>query len=402
MKQKAFVMPCYNLHDYAGHEFMYTKEIFAALQKKYKEKPIDICIFAREDVEKNIQEELRCLPHFSHVSYRQDDNIFLLIYSLIRREYFWFKENKELLNVIPKESMVFVHSFSIYSSWQWLFLNKYIKKNSHELKLVFRYSERLLPIYLKKFHRFICSYIGKHVDAEFFTDSVELKNEYEKYCKKNFIVLPVMAETEIVDFDEANSKLNDSNLNISYLGAARHDKGFHLLPELVEHYINDNKDIHFTIQCSIPGTNYLEDSCKKALEKIKTLSINYPEKVTLISSSVDQAMYRNLLRNSSILVLPYVGESYKTQTSGILVEALTNGIPCLVPSCTWLSTELSKTKGGIEFSIDNLDTLVASMEKLIVNYTHYKQLAIQNMQNEKTRFGAESQLKYIFGTKSSK
>jgi hypothetical protein len=397
MKHKAFIMPCYNLHDYAGHEFMYTKEILAALEKKYKEVTLDIRIFAREDVNEAIKNELNCLPHFSYVKYRQDDSIFTRISALINREYLWFKENKRLLNTIPDKSMIFVHSFSIYSSWQWLMLQKYIKKNGHELKLVFRYSERLLPSYLKRIHRLICKHIGKYVEADMFTDSLELKIEYEKYCKRIFTVLPVMAETEIVDYDEAKSKIDNINYNIAYLGAARYDKGFHLLPDIIEHYCNDIRDLHFTIQCSIPGTNYLEKSCEIALKKIQLLSAKFPTKVTLISHSVNQQQYRELLKNSSILMLPYIGESYKTQTSGILVEALTNGIPCVVPSGTWLSVELSRTNGGMEFLVENTNTLILSLDELITNYPKYKQYAINGMDNEKTRFGAESQLKYIVG-----
>lgn len=392
-KQQRFIMPCYNLHDYAGHEFMYTKEIKSALINSGLS--YDIFIYSRKDANQTIKNDLGCIPHFSHFEYRQDDNFFSRIISLIRREHHWFQENKALLISAPKNSLFFIHSFSIYSTWQWIFLNKYIEINDHELKLVIRYSEKLLPSYLKHIHRLICRLVGKITNAEMYTDSEELKAEYQKYFKKKFKVLSVMAETEVIGIDQAKMKSNKDTLNISYLGAARHDKGFHLLPSLVEYFCEKNFKVKFTIQCSVPGTKYIESSCEFALEKLQNLSRKYSNKIQLITQPVDQTHYRKLLTQASILLLPYIGETYKTQTSGILVEALTNGIPCIVPASTWLAKELNRTGGGTTFCVEEPDTLKNSLEDLIINFNKYNQLAVGEMNSEKLLFGANAQLKQI-------
>ena len=392
-----FIMPCFNLNHFAGHEYMYTKEIKRALSEgKYKGK-FEISIYARSDVEKKIQKDLDCYPYYRHVEYRQDDNFFNKFVALIKREYYWYKQNKDIIKKTPNDSIIFVHSFSIYSTWQWLFLNKYIKKNNHKLKIVFRYSERLLPNFLKLPHRFICRRFDDNVEAEVFTDSEELKFEFEQFCNKTFNVLPVMAETEVVSKEFAIEKAKISKKIVTYLGAARFDKGFHLLPEVINNFCKTDSETCFLIQASIPGTKYLERECEDALEQLFILQKKFPQRIEIIDKPVDQIGYRQLLKQASILLLPYIGPTYTTQTSGILIEATTNGIPCIVPSKTWLSTQLDRTGGGTVFDANDLSSLISCLKDVINNFSKYQANAINNMETEKHKNGAKAQVKCILG-----
>ena len=395
MNNVLFVMPCYNLNTYAGHEYMYTKEIVNSLPERLVNDTLDTKIYARKDVVSSIADELKCLRYFTHVSYRQDDGFLKKIISLIKRERKWYQENKKMICSQPAGSIIFVHSFSIYSTWQWIKLIHLCEKRNIKLKLVFRYSERLLPRYLRSVHRRICKQLKHGQKVTFFTDSEELKIEYERSCDAPFVVLPVMAETEVVDFTVASDKGKSGIKVISYLGAARYDKGFHLLPSLIEKSLKKNTNLQFVIQASVPGTQYHDQPCEAALARIEKLSQFYVGNIKLIKDSVDQAMYRELLRKTHILLLPYIGDSYKTQTSGILIEAITNGIPCLVPSDTWLSRELSKTGGGVEFSPKNDASLSNCFDTLIREYPLYHRKAIAEMKSERHKHGSVAQLKLI-------
>lgn len=390
-----FVMPCFNLHHFSGHEFMYTKELKMALLDGKYVNHFETIIFAREDVSAEIAKDLECIPYYNHVDYRQDDSLVKKTFALINREYYWFRQNKELINQLPNDSIIFIHSFSIYSTWQWLLLNKYILRKNHKLKIVFRYSERLLPNYLKKIHRMICGKFGERVNADVFTDSKELKVEYEQCCGRTFTVLPVMAETEVVSKEIAKEKAQTNKHIITYLGAARFDKGFHLLPVVVEHICTTDSKATFLIQASVPGTAYLEKECEIALVELFELQKRFPDRVKIIAEPVDQTVYRKLIRDASVLLLPYVGHSYKTQTSGILIEATTNGIPCIVPSFTWLSAQLIKTGGGVEFTINETKALISAIDEVLRNYRKYHSKAIDNMEAEKLKHGAKAQLMCI-------
>ena len=300
-----------------------------------------------------------------------------------------------MISQAPAGSIIFIHSFSIYSTWQWIFLNKYILKNNHKLKLVFRYSEKLLPSYLKCVHRSICKKLGKIIKAEVFTDSEQLKLEYEEYCEKIFKVLPVMAETEVANKEFALQKAKSGTKIVSYLGAARTDKGFHLLPEVVKDICLNESNVSFLLQASVPGTQYLERECEYALGQLYAVQSEFPDRVEIITEPVDQGRYRELLRKTSILLLPYIGNTYKTQTSGILVEATTNGIPCVVPIDTWLSEQLKNTRGGVAVEVDNPKEMIFGLKELIGNYAKYHALAVNAMEEERANHGAKAQLECI-------
>lgn len=386
-------MPCYNLHQFAGHEYMYTKELQTALLNQAEDyEPV---IYARTDVTSDIINEIGCKPYYSKVIYRQDNNFLKKIFALIKREYHWYLQNKKLLENLSDEAVIFVHTFSIYSTWQWIFLNRYVNQKNHKLKLVFRYSKKLLPKYLHWLHSKICKKVGEVVIADLFTDSEELRLEYEAHCARSFTVLPVMAETNVVAKNEALAKAQPDKFILTYLGAARHDKGFHLLPAVVEHLCQSTPNAFFTIQASVPGTAYLEAECEQALVDLHNLKQQFPSRITLITEPVDQKQYRRLVQEASILLLPYIGTSYKTQTSGILIEATTNGIPCIAPSQTWLSVQLDKTRGGITFEANNNKTLINAIDELLERYDEYLSNAVEHMDNEKLNHGAKAQLDCI-------
>ena len=93
-KDKHFIMPCYNLHQFAGHEFMYTKEIKTALLSDIIHNKFKVIIYSRADVDEKIQTELDCLPYYTHVDYRQDDKFLKKFFALMKREYFWYNQTK--------------------------------------------------------------------------------------------------------------------------------------------------------------------------------------------------------------------------------------------------------------------------------------------------------------------
>ena len=82
-------------------------------------------------------------------------------------------------------------------------------------------------------------------NVNFFTDTINLKHELEKIMHKNFQVLPI----PIVD-DITHCKMNaeKKEMSISYLGDARIEKGFLLLPEVIKNLHQDNRDYRFLIR----------------------------------------------------------------------------------------------------------------------------------------------------------
>lgn len=386
-----FIMACYGLHNYGGHEYMYTKAIRDNLPKNF-----ECQIWARKDIISEIKSELNAKPVFSKIQYNQEQSFFIKLYKLSIREYLWHKETKKELKRISSDNVdtiVFVHTFSLYSVWSWLRLLKYFNKSSIKLFLLFRYSEILLPRYLKNLYKYLCRKFPKNnPNINYFTDSNELAYEYKKSSNIELNVLPVMAKTDhdFIKKDFDNRKI----LNISYLGCARNDKGFFNIPSIIKRInkMSSDFEIVFNIQASLPGTDYMEKSCAEALDEINLLmKSSSSKKINLYRDQLNDSDYESLLLSSDLILLPYTGESYKVQTSGILIEAMANGIPCIVPKNTWMDKEIEKTFGGMIFDPIKHDDIATSVEKLINKYAEIYKNAQSSMNIVRQNHGPVAQ-----------
>ena len=133
--------------------------------------------------------------------------------------------------------------------------------------------------------------------------------------------------------------LASAPLTVSFLGAARADKGYNKLPGTIhalwDDYLKPNR-IQFMIHAFSRSQNVSETAQTKQL-----LTID-PIRVRLLTDPAGPAEYDDLLAASDILLLPYVAKHIRIRTSGVCAEALARGIPVVVPGGTWLSRQFRR------------------------------------------------------------
>jgi glycosyltransferase involved in cell wall biosynthesis len=124
----------------------------------------------------------------------------------------------------------------------------------------------------------------------------------------------------------AKSHIHDNHrLEVVYLGPARIEKGFHLIPDIVQCTIEflrqegfrENK-VNFTLQCSPQIVGY-PPQVLKAIERLRTYGKNI---VTLVSETLSTEGYLSLLARAHVVLLPYGVHEYRVRSSGIVSEAL--------------------------------------------------------------------------------
>lgn len=392
MSDIRFITICHGLHNHGGHEYMYTKGICDSLPKNFSHE-----VWGRKDVIPEVEASLSVEPVFSKVDYNQEMNLLFKGWKLLERESKWFREIRARLKILSttlrsdEKVVVFVHTFSIYNVWSWLFLVKYFQKNNIQLLLFFRYSSLLLPNGLKPLFYLLCSKLPKN-DVIYLTDTEQLKSEYAATSQLDLRVMPVVAKTSFDKIEELSDS-DDNTILLSYLGSARVDKGFQNLPSIVEkaYSMNLGSKIKFIIQASIPGVDYLESPCEIALLRLKELSSREGYDIQLILEHLSDGAYENLLEKSNLILLPYTGITYKVQSSGILVEAMAHGIPCIVPRGTWMESELSRTGGGVAFDSNDPSDVARSACSLLDNFSTYDSLAKKGAKEIKSHHGAPAQ-----------
>lgn len=123
---------------------------------------------------------------------------------------------------------------------------------------------------------------------------------------------------------------------ITYLGNARTEKGYHLLPQAIAALRRDfleTRRVRFVVQSN--ASLSLEEGVISAARR--RLASYGPDKVELVRRDLTTSEFQSLLFGSNLILLPYQAERYRRRSSGILVQAMVAGIPVVVPAGTWLS-----------------------------------------------------------------
>ncbi len=169
-------------------------------------------------------------------------------------------------------------------------------------------------------------------DARFFTDWNILSKYYEDLAGLKMGLVPISIDFSDFPEQEPLTDLDQRPLRFGFLGAARPEKGFELLPEAIHRYqvaraARGLDTSHFIIQ-----THSGETGTVDALEKT-------PGVQTLPFCVLGVDYYR-LLGMCDVVLICYDPESYYLRSSHILVEALGMARPVIATRDTWMEDEL--------------------------------------------------------------
>ena len=182
------------------------------------------------------------------------------------------------------------------------------------------------------FQRFQNSLTGQKV--YFYTDTDELTDQYIRLTGIPFGTLPIPHTHS----PSTAPSLGDRPLRIIYVGDARHEKGYHYLPRVVQDlwvdYVETGK-VAFLLQSNynLPGGE------PEAIVARAELQCYPTDKVKLLTEPLTSDEYRETLLSGDISLLLYDSQNYYARSSGILIESLAAGIPVIVPAGTWLAAQ---------------------------------------------------------------
>jgi len=147
---------------------------------------------------------------------------------------------------------------------------------------------------------------------------------------------------------------------ISYVGIARSEKGFHILPHLAEKFLSHD-DVIFYIQIPPPTLGTYEPAVQESIIKLKELP-----NVQLIDSLNEHDYEEFLLRSDFIYVL-YDEKSYYGRLSYTYMEAISSGSIPILNKKLWFAKEVEDTNAGVivenPFDVDETYHKVISIIK---------------------------------------
>lgn len=120
-----------------------------------------------------------------------------------------------------------------------------------------------------------------------------------------------------------------------FAGDARIDKGVALLPALLPRLAAANPDWRFAAHVNAAQA---WGEARAAAEALPGLRAGAPN-IEVTSGRLAATAYLDLLRGARIALFPYDPALYRRKSSGVLWEAISLGLPVVVPAGTWLENE---------------------------------------------------------------
>ncbi len=163
--------------------------------------------------------------------------------------------------------------------------------------------------------------------------------------------------------------LQAENFNkVLFAGAARVDKGFPTVVEIINLLKETNNKIPVTIQCSTTHKGVHGDEISSAIKRLQ--DINYPF-VNCLNDTLDREDYQAMMKNS-ILIQPYDAKHFADRVSGVTLDALKAGSPVVVPANTWMARLVERFDAGVIVeNNDDANQWLQAIQSVISRWEHY-------------------------------
>jgi len=173
--------------------------------------------------------------------------------------------------------------------------------------------------------------------VRFYTDTEALTRQYDDLGVVRFDTLPIPVPSSFGHSRDPERAL--AVPTILFAGDARVEKGFQLLPILVEQLKRESPaglSPRFIIQSnfSVPGG---EPVAARACRQLRSHAKNG---VRLIDEPLQPDAYCAIFHASDISLIPYDPLEYRARSSGVFAESVAAGLVTIVPSGTWMAAQL--------------------------------------------------------------
>ena len=347
----------HTLKDYQGHSFEYCKSVREiAIAKGWI-----VTTLGTSQITNQIQQELNATAFFKHDffhNYPLNPLAYLLpsrVATAIQSRWNYRQHSKslfaDLCKLIPdcntsEPVLIFFPTFSFNDIIGITrFAEKLNSSSNTKIAMVQHFTSR--PNLEKDFfpHR-LYSHSLRYLSQSpaknkihLFTDSKNLSAEYKSYIDKPFKVLPI--PHTLPSYLKHQNETTKNKLIVGYLGDARTNKGFHLIPEAIKHVTSalGNDAIDWEIQANI--RNHQEWQTVQGVNLLKTMPA-----IKLHHTPMNTDAYHKLMAEIDIFMLPYTLENYHSQSSGVFAETRGLGKVSVVSRGTWMAEEITNHGGG--------------------------------------------------------
>ena len=195
--------------------------------------------------------------------------------------------------------------------------------------------------------------VGKQ-RVSFYTDTDELTAQYNRLGAAEFHTVPIPHTHRPAPEKPAGP------LRLIYVGDARKEKGFHLIPHVLQELWQDYAATG-RIACTLQANYNIPQGEPEAVIAKGSLLGMSRDVVQLLDKPLSSEQYAALLLSGDINLLLYDRDNYYARSSGILVESLAAGMPVVAPAGSWLVRQFLAEQYAWQESLRERMTVVQTL-----------------------------------------
>ena len=161
--------------------------------------------------------------------------------------------------------------------------------------------------------------------------------------------------------------------HLLFAGAARQDKGFPEVVDLVELLHAKGACIPVTLQTSAEHYEKYDDATRQAMGRLERCG--YPH-VRRVAETLPLADYHGLFAGAICLQL-YSRNDFSDRISGVTLDALTNGSPVITLSDTWMARVVAGYGAGVVIDTAEPETVCNAVMQVLEEYAAYRDNALK-------------------------
>lgn len=176
--------------------------------------------------------------------------------------------------------------------------------------------------------------------------------------------------------------------HILFAGAARQDKGFSEVVDLIAHMERTEEKIPITLQVSAEHYSKYDETTRKDIIRLDSCAYPYLIK---ISETLQHGDYRELFSGAICLQL-YSQQDFADRISGVTLDALNAGSPVVTLAGTWMARIVTEFEAGVVITSPEPETVLGALKHVREQYEFYRNNASEAGSELQRRNSAE----YLF------
>jgi hypothetical protein len=156
-------------------------------------------------------------------------------------------------------------------------------------------------------------------------------------------------------------------------GAARIDKGFPAVVDLVAHLNERKMNLPVSVQASPDHYDRYEPRVQAEIDRLGNIGYSH---LTMYFKTLRGEEYRDLFRGA-VCLQPYDPADFADRVSGITLDALSHGCPVVTRRDTWMGRMVERFEAGKAIDAVKPQPLLSAAEQIVRDYGRYRKNALR-------------------------